>query len=101
MDAQILQVVCYERHGAWVSFGLQLPQGILGEKDDVIFYRLKLCDFVLLTDEMPGSGYWPYDRQMRRLYPELKEWCESHLRRVDTYTLFGRRMSLYERRNNP
>ena len=101
MDAQILQVICYERKKILIPFGIQLPNSILEDKDEVMLYRLKLCDFVLLTDEMPGPGYWPYDRQMRRLYPELKEWCEGHLHRVDTYTLFGRRMSLYERRNNP
>ena len=101
LDAQILQVICYERHGVWVPFGLQLPQGILGETDDVIFYRLKLCDFMLLTDDMPAPGYWPYDKQMRRLYPELKSWCDGHLRLAESIEIFDRRMSLYERRVNP
>jgi hypothetical protein len=101
MDAQILQVICYERHKVWIPFVIQLPNSILEDKDEVMLYRLKLCDFVLLTDEMPGSGYWPYDQQMRRLYPELKAWCDGHLRRVGSYSLFDRRMSLYERRDNP
>ena len=101
IDAQILQVMCYERHKVWVPFVIQLPNSILEDKDEVMLYRLKLGDFVLLTDEMPGSGYWPYDRQMRRLYPELKAWSDAHLRPVGTYVLFGRRMSLYERRDNP
>lgn len=101
IDAQILQVICYERHKVWVPFVIQLPNSILEDKDEVMLYRLKLGDFVLLTDEMPGSGYWPYDRQMRRLYPELKAWSDAHLRQVGSYDLFGRRMSLYERRDNP
>ncbi|MFI5337543.1 MAG: hypothetical protein ACHQ5A_12205 [Opitutales bacterium] len=101
IDAQILQVICYERKKVWVPFVIQLPDSILQDKDENMLYRMKLCDFVLLTDEMPGDGYWPYDKQMRRLYPQLKAWCESHLRRVETYSLFGRRMSLYERRVNP
>ena len=101
LDAQILQVVCYERHGVWISFGLQLPQSILTETDEVIFYRLKLCDFFLLTDAMPGNGHWPYDKQMRRLYPELKTWCDGHLHPVGTYSLFGREMTLYERLTHP
>jgi hypothetical protein len=50
---------------------------------------------------MPGSGYWPYDQQMRRLYPQLKAWCDDQLHKVGPYSLFGRRMSLYERRDNP
>ena len=101
MDAQILQIVCYERKKTWIHFVIQLPNSILEDKDEVMLYRLKLCDFVLLTDEMPGNGYWPYDKQMRRLYPQLKAWCEGHLHRVGTYSLFGRRMSLYERVARP
>jgi hypothetical protein len=101
IDAQILQVICYERKKVWVPFVIQLPDSILEDKDENMLYRMKLCDFVLLTDEMPGDGYWPYDKQMRRLYPQMKSWCEEHLRRVETYSLFGRRMSLYEKRTNP
>ena len=97
LDSQILQVVCYERHKVWISFQLQLPQSILTEKDDVIFYRLRLCDYMLVTDSMPGNGFWPYDLQMRRLYPQVKAWCDEHLLRAGTYTLFQRQMTLYVR----
>ena len=96
-DAQILQVICYERHKIWVNFVIQLPNSILEDKDEVMLYRLKLCDFVLLTAEMPGDGYWPYDKQMRRLYPALKDWCDDHLQLVETFPVFGRKMSLYQR----
>ena len=99
MDAQILQVMCYERHKTWIPFVIQLPNSILEDKDEVMLYRMQLCDYVLLTDAMPGNGYWPYDRQMRRLYPELKAWCEGHLHHTQTFFLFGREMSLYEKRN--
>jgi len=101
LDAQILQVVCYERHKVWISFGLQLPQSILTEKDDVIFYRLRLCDYMLVTDSMPGDGFWPYDHQMRRLFPQVKAWCDEHFRRAGTYTLFQRQMTLYVRPSQP
>lgn len=100
-DAQILQVICYERHKTWINFVIQLPNSILEDKDDVMRYRLKLCDFVLLTTEMPGDGYWPYDKQMRRLYPELKDWCDDHLQLVETFPVFGRHMSLYQRFSAP
>jgi hypothetical protein len=101
MDAQILQVICYERHKVWVPFVIQLPDSILADKDENILYRLKLCDFVLLTDRMPGNGYWPYDQQMRRLYPELKAWCDGHLRRVNSFEVFDRRISLYQKPQIP
>ena len=101
VDAQILQVICYERKKIWIPFVIQLPNSILEDKDENTLYRLKLCDFVLLTEDMPGSGYWPYDKQMRRLYPQLKEWCEGHLRHAATFSIFGRQMSLYQRREIP
>ena len=53
------------------------------------------------SDAMPGNGHWPYDKQMRRLYPELKTWCDGHLHPVGTYSLFGREMTLYERLTHP
>lgn len=101
VDAQILGVVCYERHKVWFSFVTQLPNSILAEPDDVIFYKLKLCDFMILTDTMQGNGHWPYDQQMRRLYPQLKEWCEANRHRSLSVHAFGREMSLYQRREIP
>lgn len=101
IDAPILQVICYERKKTWVPFVIQLPDSILADKDEVMFYRLKLCDFIALTDEMPGDGYWPYDKQMRRLYPQFKEWCEANRQPVESFWLFGRHMTLYQRKPQP
>jgi hypothetical protein len=101
IDAQILGVICYERNHVWFSFVTQLPDSILAEPDDVIRYKLNLCDFILLTDQMPGDGYWPYDKAMRRLNPELKVWCESHRQLSKTVRIQGREMSLYQRREFP
>ncbi len=99
IDAPILQVLSVERLKTRIPFVIQLPDSIMAEKEESVFYRLKLCDFVVLTDEMPGDGYWPYDKQMHRLYPQLKEWCEANLRPVETFALFDRRMTLYQRRS--
>jgi len=101
VDAPILKVMSYERKKVWVPFVIQLPDSIMADEEAKILYRLRLCDFVLLTDAMPGDGYWPYDKQMRRLYPLVKAWCESNLRHVDSFRLFGRQMSLYQRRDIP
>ncbi len=102
MDAQILQVICYERHRAsGCRLNCSCPTASSRTRTRSFLNRLKLCDYFLLTDNMPGNGYWPYDRQMRRLYPELKAWCEAHLRHTQTFFLFDREMSLYERPDNP
>ncbi|MDB6128106.1 MAG: hypothetical protein JWM35_2002 [Verrucomicrobia bacterium] len=101
LDGRTMTVLCYERQKSWLGFRTMLPTGILEEKDDLIMNRLQQCDFVLLTDAMLGNGYYPFDHQMRRLYPQVKEWCETHLRRIDTFPMFDRTISLYQRRDLP
>ena len=98
-DAQIMRVICYERHRVWVPFMMTLPTGIMEEKPEVLFERLARSDFMFLTAQMPGDGHWPYDQEMRRLYPQLKSWCDQHLKPVDSFTVFDRQMLLYQRRD--
>jgi len=98
LDAPILSVTCYERKRVWMNFVIQLPNSILEEPEDSVFYKLKLCHFVVLTDQMPGVGHWPYDRQMHRLYPRLKAWCEANLDRLESFEIYGRQHTLYARR---
>lgn len=97
LDGRILKLICYERHGVWINFTNNLPDSILAGPDDIVFFKLQNCDFVILTDEMPGHGHWPYDQQMRRLYPEIKDWCNEHLVLVETFSAFGCVMSFYHR----
>lgn len=101
LDGQIMRVLCYERHKVWVPFIMTLPTGIMEEKPEVLMERLRQSDFMFLTERMPSEGAWPYDRQMRRLYPQLKAWCEQNLKPVETFPLFDRQMMLYQRRDLP
>ena len=100
-DARIMRVISYERKKTLMPYRMLLPTGILEEKDELILERLRQCDFVLLTDQMPGHGHWPYDRQMLRLYPIAKAWCEANLRHVESFPFLDRQMSLYQRRDLP
>ncbi|SDS26079.1 hypothetical protein [Opitutus sp. GAS368] len=101
IDGRILRLVCYERHKVWIPFGVHLPDSILAGPDEAVFFKLQATDFMILTDQMPGHGHWPYDQQMWRLYPQLKAWCDGHLRLVETFSVFGRDMSLYQRKDLP
>jgi hypothetical protein len=96
-DGLILRVVCFERHGVWLPFRSTIPTGIAEDREDLIRERVAQSDFVFLTDEPGFEGYWPSDRQLRRLHPELKAWCEANRVKVATFRLFDRRMSLYRR----
>lgn len=101
MDGRILRVICYERHKTWIPFGVHLPDSILAGPDETVFFKMRESDFMILTDQMPGHGHWPYDQQMRRLYPELKAWCNAHMALVENFSAFDRNMSLYQRRELP
>ncbi len=101
LDGPVLRVVAFERHGAWIAINSQLPITILPQEESLIFDRLAKSDFVFLTDEQVGNGYWPYDHQMRALYPRLKEWCDAHLDKVEVIPIFQKQMSLYQRRRMP
>ena len=101
MDGRILRLVCYERHKTWIPFGVHLPDSILAGADETVFFKVRESDFMILTDQMPGNGHWPYDQQMRRLYPELKAWCNANMTLVKYFSVFDRNMSLYQRRERP
>ncbi|MFI5335139.1 MAG: hypothetical protein ACHQ5A_00005, partial [Opitutales bacterium] len=98
MDGRILRLICYERHKVWIPFGVHLPDSILAGPDEAVMFKLKCSDFMILTDYMPDHGYWPYDKQMRRLYPELNSWCQKNLVLVEHFSAFDREMSFYQRR---
>lgn len=94
LDAQILRVVCYERHRRWVQFEMKLPTGIAAEADNIIVQRLRESDFVFLT-ESGSRSQWPYDEQMRRMHPQLVDIAAREFQRSATYELFGRAIELY------
>lgn len=71
------------------------------KKDELIKGRSNQCDFVLLTEQMSGPGYWPYDRQICRLYPVAKAWCEANLQHIKPFPIFNQQMSLYQRPSIP
>lgn len=100
-DANLMRVISYERKKVWMPYEILLPTGILEVDDHVIMDRLHQCDFVLVTDVPVDAGQWPYDRQMHRLYPTVKAWCEANLRLVETFPAFNGWMTLYQRRDIP
>jgi hypothetical protein len=101
LDGVVIRVVGYERHRTWLPVDTRLPINILATDENIIFERLAECDYFFLTDEMRGYGYWPYDLQMRRLYPQLKAWCDTHMKRVEGLSIDEKQMSLYQRQAIP
>jgi hypothetical protein len=100
LDAQIMRVICYERHRVWVPLVMTLPTGIWKEQEALLFERLAQSDFVFITESGP-VGVWPYDAQLAALRPQTKAWCDRHLKLVERFTLFGKHMALYQRPEIP
>jgi len=97
LDAQIFRVMIYERHKLWVPLIMTLPTGIFEEDRQLIINRLHESDFIFITDKMENAGIWPYDKQMRKLYPELKNYSKENLNLAESYYLFGREISFYSK----
>lgn len=100
LDAQVLRVICYERHRAWLRFHMTLPTGIFEPDEATVMARLAESDFVFLTVDGP-EGRYPFDHKLAKLRPQLAAWCEAHLRVANEFTLGGRRMRLYQKRELP
>lgn len=101
LHGRTMTILCYERQKHWLTFNTVIPRVITEMGEAEIFAGLEQSDFVLLTDDMVGNGYYPLEHQLRRLYPQLKAWCEAHHRRVATYQVLGCTVSLYQRRDLP
>lgn len=100
LDAQVLRVVWYERHRVLLPINMTLPTNIAEPDEATVFARLRESDFVFLTEEA-APGPYPYDRKLAALRPQLRAWCDANLRVANQFTLFGRRMLLYQRREIP
>lgn len=100
LDAQVLRVICYERQRAWLTFHMTLPTGIFEPDEATVMARLAESDFVFLTVDGP-EGRYPFDHKLAKLRPQLTAWCEAHLRAANEFTLGGRRMRLYQKRELP
>lgn len=97
LDAQIFRVMIYERKNVWLPLVMTLPTGIFKEDPQLLLNRLYQSDFVFLTDSTAIAGAFPYDKQMRILYPELQRYCESNMKLVGKFHFFGRDVSLYSK----
>jgi hypothetical protein len=100
LDAQVLRVVLYERHRVLLPFEMTLPISIAEPKDAEVMARLERSDFVFLTENDPPAGF-PFDRKLAALRPQVRAWCEAHLRPAERFSFGGRSMVLYQRRDLP
>lgn len=95
IDAQVIRVVMYEKKGRWFDFGMTLPTGIFEEKDGRILSMLSESDIFFLTDPSFNYPAFPYDKQMIRMYPQIKEYCDTHFVEVAKFQVQGRGLTMY------
>jgi hypothetical protein len=99
LDAQVLRVICYERHHVWKDWDMKLPTGIAEPDAATVRQRLAESDFVFLTDDDSTYAGFPYDKKLAALRPELHAWCDAHLTLVRRFVLQSHPLTLYERHN--
>lgn len=96
LDAQVLRVLCYERHRHWYPLIMTLPTGIAPEDPALIWERFEHSDFVFLTRE-GGVHHFPFDRQLAGMRPEIWQWAESKLTPLADLPLSDSHMVLFQR----
>ena len=100
LDASVLRIISYERKRSWIQYRMALPAGLADPSAAQVLERLGQSDFVFLSEEAPESPH-AFDRRLAAMRPQLLAWCDTNLRATDRFTLFGRRMVLYQRREIP
>ncbi|MBI5689427.1 MAG: hypothetical protein HZC55_04965 [Verrucomicrobia bacterium] len=96
LNAEVLRVIFYERHRRWLPIRMTLPTGVVAPDPDDVQARLARSHLVLLTDEPAPAGLYPFDHTLATLRPQLRSWCEIHLRPTGKFTVLGRTMTLYQ-----
>jgi hypothetical protein len=95
MDAQILRVVVYEQRGKWFNFDMTLPTGLAEENDQLIFGKLSESDIVFLSDSPTNIPTYPFDKQMIRLAPKIREYCDENFVKVARLDAKGLSFNMY------
>jgi hypothetical protein len=99
LNADVLQLAGYERHGRMLRFEGLLPLRIFEETKAVVEERLANSDFVCLVTHTAST--WPFDRQMITMLPEMRVWCDGNLEHVGDADIGEFSVSIYERRGLP
>ena len=97
LDAQVIRVVCYERQHIWIDFDMRLPTGIAAPDANVVRQRMRESDFVFLLADDGLLNDYPYDHKLREMRPELRAWCDAHLKATRHLTLGSHPITLYQR----
>lgn len=101
LNAEVLRLIFYERHHRWLPIRMTLPTGVVAPADTDVRERLASSHFVLLTDEPAPAPRYPFDEKLAALRPQLRAWCDAHLRATTHLTVLGRTMTLYQRPDFP
>jgi hypothetical protein len=95
-DAESLRILGYERHKRMLAFIATLPTGLFPTSKEIVMKALTDSHFVCLATR--AAAVWPFDRQMAELLPEMRSWCEAHMRYVGRLDTAGFSLSVYEAR---
>ncbi|HEX2855222.1 MAG TPA: hypothetical protein VHO24_18450 [Opitutaceae bacterium] len=95
LNAASFQILGYERHQRLFPFLGSLPTGLFETPPALAMQLLADSDFVCLVTSQ--EAMWPFDRQMIGILPEMRAWCETHLRHVSSVELARGAVSIYER----
>jgi hypothetical protein len=99
MNSAVLEAWFYERHGVLLDPAPILGHSIMPVNESEALSAISGCDFVVITKptvDTPGFEY-PYNRQMKELYPKLLAATEHSMVPLKNVDAFSQHMTLFVR----
>jgi hypothetical protein len=100
INANVLNVVIYERHGVFLNSAAGIGTSIFAPSDAEVIEQVQQSDFVILsTPQADEQLVFPFDIAMQALHPNLVALCDQHFEQLRRFQIANRDLVLYARRN--
>ena len=100
LNPGLVPAVVYERRGLLLAYNGGLGSRIYAVTEPEALAQAGASDFVVVTDDGPDIGPFPFEASMRQARPALRRLCDERFERLGDYRFFGRQATLYARPEN-
>jgi len=97
LNPGLVPAVVYERQGLLLAYNGGLGGLIFPVSETDALSQAAASDFVVVTDDGPDFGPYPFEASMRPVRPALRRLCEARFDRLGDFQFFGRQATLYAR----
>jgi hypothetical protein len=100
INANVLNVVIYERHGVFLQSQAGIGTSIFAPGESEVIEQIRRSDFVVLsTPRSEEQLVFPFDIAMQELHPRLVAICDQQFVQLRRFQIANRDLVLYARRD--